>query len=150
MRRWWPLLPLLCAAMTCETVPPDVEIKTGMTQEEMDEEPTWHAMKAAILSDVRIWRELNKRLQDGKKLCSGIVWVEGQPTCAKDQELLEIYPLRHDAQDQNYRVEEMAYLCPLEMVYFYRYVGGPRKLDVWLGPYKIVRRRIKPEEEPPR
>ena len=44
-----------------------------------------------------------------------------------------------------YRIDETAYLCRKEGVYYYHYQGGPRKLDVWMGPYKIDRRRVKPD-----
>jgi hypothetical protein len=57
-----------------------------------------------------------------------------------------VYPLKSDLADQVHRVDESAYYCRSEGVYHYHYVGGPQKLDVWLGPFKLVRRRLKPDE----
>lgn len=140
-----PALFILSAAMSCDPVPPDVTIKTGMSQEELDAEPGFHQTKAALITDVRIWRELTTRLDEGKKICEGIIFVDKEPCCARDQELLEVYVLKNDLPDQAYRVDEAVYFCRLEGTYYYHYMGGPRKLDVWMGPYKLVRRRVRPD-----
>jgi hypothetical protein len=141
-----PALLALGAAISCDLTPTDAEIRTGMTLEELNSPPSSHQVKAAIITDVRIWRQLDLRLDEGKKICEGIVFVEGEPTCARDQELLEVYVLKSDLPDQAYRVDEAAYFCRLEGIYHYHYVGGPKKLDVWLGPYKLVRRAVRPDE----
>ena len=140
-----PALFILSAAMSCDPQPSHAQITIGMSQEELDAEPGFHQMKAALITDVRVWRELTKRLDEGKKICEGIVFVDNEPCCARDQALLEIYILRNDLPDQAYRVDESVYFCNLEGTYYYHYRGGPRKLDVWLGPYKLVRRRVRPD-----
>jgi hypothetical protein len=33
-------------------------------------------------------------------------------------------------------------------VYYYHYKGGPKKIDGWMGPYKIERKRVKPDDAP--
>ena len=57
-----------------------------------------------------------------------------KPVCVACQEEMEVYSLKKDLADQPYRVEETAYYCRKESQYFYHYVGGRKKLDVWLGP----------------
>jgi hypothetical protein len=140
-----PLLFAVCSASTCDGRPSDSAMRTHMSDEEMNAPASYHQVKAAILTDVRVWRELDKRLPEGRKVCAGIVMVDGEATCANDQELLEVYPLKNDLADQVHRVDESAYFCRKEGVYHYHYVGGPQKLDVWLGPYKLVRRTVKPD-----
>ena len=43
--------------------------------------------------------------------------------------------------------DETAYLCRKEGLYYYHYQGGPKKLDMWMGPYRIDRKRVKPDEK---
>lgn len=135
MRRWTAVLLL---AGGCNLRPPDHEIR-GFTKEELEAGPTYHSMKGAILNDVRRWRQLELKLDEGLPECPWIVRSEGIPKCAKDQEELVHFPLREDLPDQPYRVDEEAYYCPLESVYVYHYVGGPRKRNCWMGPFKIHR-----------
>ena len=127
--------------------PDDAQLRTGMTQEEMDAAPGHNEMKAAIVSDVRKWRMLDQRLEEGRAACPYIVWKEKVPVCVACQEDMEVYSLKKDLSDQPYRVEETAYYCRKESQYLYHYVGGKKKLDVWLGPNSIERKRVKPEKD---
>lgn len=137
----------LAAACHWNVRPDDVELRTGMTQEEMDAAPGHHEMKAALISDVRKWRMLDQRLDEGRAACPGITWRERVPVCASCKEDMEVYSLKKDLADQPYRVEETAYYCRKESQYYYRYVGGRKKIDVWLGPNAIERKRVKPDKE---
>ena len=92
-----------------------------------------------IVSDVRRERFLNRHLDEGTPTCSGLNYSGGKMLCAADQTEVSVVEIRRDLLDQPYRVDETAYFCPKEGVYFYHYEGGPRKLDVWLGPYRIDR-----------
>jgi len=140
----------LCnTAGMCNTMPPDSVLHAELTPEELEAAPGYHQMKAAILSDVRKWRELDRRVEaEGvREVPRCLKFVEGIPTCLTDQTQFEIYRLKEDLRDQPYRVDETAYLCRKEGMYYYNYKGGPRKLDVWMGPYRIDRKRVKPDEK---
>ena len=132
-------------AGTCGQLPPDSVIRADISPEELDREPGYNQMKAAILSDVRIWRELDKKLDvEGQhEVPVSVLFTEGVPTCAVDKASFEVYKLKDDLIDQPYRVDETAYLCRKEGVYYYHYQGGPRRLNVWMGPYRIERKRVK-------
>jgi hypothetical protein len=136
---------LALAACDMNIRPDDAELRTGMTQEEMDAAPGHHEMKAAILADVRKWRMLERRLEEGRAFCPDIVYKEKAPHCKVCEELMEVYSLKKDLADQPYRVEETAFYCRKESKYFYHYLGGRKKMDVWLGPYAIERKRVKPD-----
>ena len=136
----------LCGMGTCNPTPPDSELRAGITQEELEAAPGYHQMKGALLSDVRVWRELHKHLDEGAKACAGLDYDDaGNPICVTDLKPFEVYALKIDAPDQVHRVEESAYYCREEGIYYYHYVGGPRRQNLWLGPYKIDRKRVKPE-----
>lgn len=125
----------------CDPAPPDVKIRTGMDPEELNELPSFHQVKAAIVHDVRRDRMLQLKLSDGRpERPPGIVDEDDALLCAADRSPLEVYSIRSDPQDQPYRVDEWAVFCRHEFTYFYRYVGGPKRLDVWLGPFKLERR----------
>ena len=142
----------LCAAVNtaaqCNTLPPDSVMRADITTEELNAGPSSHQMKGAILNDVRIWRELEKKLEtDGyKEYPRAINNVSGIPTCIFDQTEYEIFALRSDLADQPYRLEETAYYCRKESIYFYHYQGGPKKLNLWMGPYRIERKRVKTDD----
>ena len=137
-------------AGTCDITPPDSVLRAEISPEELEASPGYNHMKAAIISDVRIWRELNKKLEtEGQPTVPRYYkLVAGVATCSIDDTAFEIYKIKDDLQDQPYRVDETAYLCRKEGVYYYHYQGGPRKLDVWLGPYRIERKRAKSEDDP--
>lgn len=153
MRKSYVLLAAACALCnvgnTCATMPPDSVLHAELTPEELEAQPGYHQMKAAILSDVRVWRELDRKVEaDGiREVPRALKYVEGVPTCLTDDTRFEIYRLKEDLRDQPYRVDETAYLCRKEGMYYYHYQGGPRKLDVWMGPYRIDRKRVKPDEK---
>jgi hypothetical protein len=136
-------------AGTCNPTPPDSVLRAEITPEELEAAPGYHQMKGALLNDIRIWRELDKKVADEGKREVPVAYtiVQGIPICGTDQTEFEVYRLKEDLIDQPYRVDETAYLCRKEKVYYYHYVGGPRKLDVWMGPYRLDRKRIKPDEK---
>lgn len=142
----------LCAAVNtaaqCSSLPPDSVMRADITPEELNAAPSSHQMKGAILNDVRIWRELEKKLEtDGyKQYPKAINNASGIPTCIYDQTEYEIFVLRSDLADQPYRLEETAYYCRKESIYFYHYQGGPKKLNLWMGPYRIERKRAKTDD----
>jgi hypothetical protein len=152
MRKYFVLL-AACAvsntAATCNTMPPDSVLHADLTPEELEAAPGYHQMKAALLSDVRQWRELDRKVEmDGQhEVPRALKFVEGVPTCLTDETKYEIYRLKEDIRDQPYRVDETAYLCRKEGLYYYHYEGGPHKLDLWMGPYRIERKRVKPDEQ---
>ncbi len=137
---------LVLALAACDPTPPDYELRFGLTKEEIEAAPSYHQMKGALLNDVRIWRELEKKLDEGKPSCAGILYENDLTLCANDRTELEFYILSPDLPDRLYRVEETAYYCRKEGIYYYHYVGGPRRLNVWLGPYSLKRERPKVEE----
>jgi len=144
---WIAALALINVAGNCNAMPPDHELRSGLSKAEMEEGPSHFRMKGALLNDVRIWRGLDKRLDEGRPACAAIVTEKGIPICAADKTEIEIFTLREDLMDQPYRVKETVYFCRKEDVYHYRYTGGPRRLDVWLGPYKIERKSPKVSDE---
>ena len=134
----------LCStAGTCDMRPPDSVVHADISPEELNAAPGYHQMKGALLNDVRLWRELDRKVEaEGRReVPVSVTFVAGIPTCAVDKTEFEIYRLKEDLLDQPYRVDETAYLCRKEGVYYYHYQGGPRKLDVWMGPYRIDRKR---------
>lgn len=135
------------ALAACDLRPNDAELRTGMTEEELNAPPGYHEMKAAILNDVRKWRMLEHRLEEGRPAVSAIQWVEKAPTCVRDKEEMEVYSLRHDLPDQPYRVEETAYFCRKEGFYYYHYFGGRKKTDTWMGPFQLDRKRVRPDKD---
>lgn len=147
MRRGAAVLALLASGCIINLRPNDAELRTGMSQAEMDAAPGHHETRAAIISDVRKWRMLTERLEEGRATCAAITWREKKvPVCAKCQEDMEAYTIREDIPETSYRVDETAFYCRKESQYYYHYVGGKKRLDVWLGPYALERKRVKPEE----
>lgn len=130
-------------ASTCATMPPDSVLRADITPEELEKEPGYNQMKGALISDVRVWRELDKKVatEGVHEVPVSVIFTEGMATCAIDKTGFEVYKLRNDLIDQPYGIVETAYLCRKEGVYYYHYQGGPRKLDVWLGPFRIERKR---------
>ena len=134
-------------AGTCDLTPPDSVLRAEITPEELEAAPGYNQMKGALLNDIRVWRELDKKVaaEGRREVPTSLTLLSGVATCGLDQTEFEVYRLKEDLQDQPYRIDETAYLCRKESVYYYHYQGGPRKLDVWMGPYKIDRRRVKPD-----
>ena len=153
MRKSFVLL-LACAvcntASTCNLTPEDSVIRVEMSKEELEAAPSYHQMKAAILYDVRVQRELESKVSSPeaqREPPRAIMWVKGLPICSQDQTEYEIYRLKEGLLDQAYRIDETAYLCRKESVYYYNYKGGPKRLNVWLGPNRIDRRRPKTDND---
>jgi hypothetical protein len=132
----------------CQTMPPDSVIHAELTPEELAEQPGYHQMKGAILNDVRKWRNLDIRVaEEGRKdPPKSIKYPNGIATCEYDDKEFEIFSLKSDLADQPYRVEETAFYCRKENLYYYHYQGGPKRIDLWLGPYHIERKRPKADE----
>ena len=74
----------------------DAELRTGMTEEELNAPPGYHEMKGAILNDVRKWRMLDHRLEEGRPALGAIEWIEKAPHCTRDKEPMEVYNLRRE------------------------------------------------------
>jgi hypothetical protein len=146
LRRAWAALALLGSGCVMNLRPNDAELRTGMSQAEMDAAPGHHETRAAIINDVRKWRMLSHRLEEGRAGCAAITWREKTPVCAKCMEDMEAYTVREDQPETSYRVDETVFYCRKESQYYYHYVGGKKRLDVWLGPYALERKRVKPEE----
>ena len=140
MIRWLPLLCLLLPGAHCAQWRTDAE-RFGLTEEELNAKPSYHRMKGAILNDVRKWRRLADHLDEGRPSCPTVIERKGVMTCARDESPLEIYTLGSALPDEPYRVAETAFYCKQESVYYYHYVGGRYRRNVWFGPYKLVRRR---------
>lgn len=134
----WAVVLLVLSGCAFDLRPPEESLR-GFTREELEAGPTDRQMHAAILNDVRRWRGLEHHLDDGVPACSAFKPDGVRTICVADETEISIFQLRSDLQDQPYRVDETAYYCSKEGVYYYHYVGGPRRLDVWLGPYKIDR-----------
>ena len=134
---------LLAACAGCNAIPPDSVLHADLTPEELNEGPTYHRMKGALLNDVRIWRQLDKIVDtEGRKEVPVVIkFNAGTAVCSNDEKEFEVYRLKEDLLDQPYRVEETAYLCRQDKSYYYHYQGGPKRLNVWLGPYRIERSR---------
>jgi hypothetical protein len=146
MRRLSAVLAASLAA--CDPTPPDVTLRTGMTVKEYNEPPSPHRVKAAILQDVRRDRMLHLQLEKGSRQSpASILHVNAETVCAADKSPLEYYSLKSDPPDQPHRVDESAFFCREEFVYYYHYVGGARRLDVWMGPFKLDRKFPKLEGE---
>jgi hypothetical protein len=136
MRSW---VVLVLAVGGCGDIIASDETARGWSKTELEAGPSDKQLHAAILSDVRRWRVLEQRLDEGQPTCTAWKAEREKTLCVADQAEMTIFNLRTDLQDQPYRVEESAYYCPKESVYYYHYAGGPRRLDVWLGPFKIDR-----------
>lgn len=121
--------------------PPDHEIRYGLTEQDLKEGPSAHQMMGALLRDVRVWRELDKRLGEGRPSCPGIVFEGHRALCANDREEMELYVFPERDPGAYYRVQESAFYCRKEGIYYYHYVGGPRNLNVWMGPFPLKRDR---------
>lgn len=137
MKRWWILLGMV-AGCNFDLSPSDEAIR-GWSRAELEAGPSDIQMHAAILNDVRRWRQLDQHLGEGVATCDAYHYAEGKLRCSGDQSEMTSFELKSEPQDQPNRIEETALYCPKESVYYYHYVGGPRKFDLWLGPYKIDR-----------
>lgn len=132
------LLVLALGGCTINLVPPEESLR-GFDRETLEAGPSDIGLHAAILSDVRRERFLDRHLDEGTSTCGGFRYEGAKPVCVADESDMVHFELRKDPQDRAYRVDETAYLCRKESVYYYHYEGGPRKLDVWLGPFRIDR-----------
>jgi hypothetical protein len=136
MRTW---VVLFLALGGCfDLVPPEEELR-GFKRDEIEAGPSDKGWHAAILSDVRRERMLDRHLDEGVATCSAFKYEGAKTLCAADEAAVMIFDFTKGPQDHPYRVDEKAYFCPKESVYYYHYIGGPRKLDIWLGPYRINR-----------
>ena len=88
-------------------------------------------IKFSILMDVRVRRELNLHLDQGRKepVAPGFGVLSPHE--------LVTYELRCDAKVLPDGVTETALYSSSAKQYFYHYVGGPRNLDVWMGPFPL-------------
>ena len=128
-----PLVLLLSGCLLVELLPEPPEHHGSAS----GEGPSDFQLHAAILSDVRRELLFEQHLQEGRPTCAGVRIAVDKAICPVDGSEMTILNLREDLQYEANRSKETAYFCPKESIYYYRYEGGPRKVDVWLGPYKI-------------
>ena len=145
MIRWFPLLFLILPAATCVHWRTDAD-RFGLTEEELKAPPSTYRIKGAVLNDVRKWRRLTEKLDEGRAVCPMVIQRDGRSTCARDETAFEVHSLSAELPDEPYRVTETAYYCREEGVYYYHYVGGRYRHNVWFGPYNLVRKRPNVED----
>ena len=110
----------------------------GLQDEDPNAPPTQNEIRGRVINDAVNWRRLRDHLDEAKADCLAVKTGEKGPSCAADGETFEVVHFPGDPPDKPYRVEETAYYCPKESVYYYHYVGGRDRLDVWLGPNKVT------------
>ena len=145
MIRWYPLLFLVLPAATCVHWRSDAE-RFGLTDDELNAPVPSSRLRGAILNDVIIWRGLREKLDEGRPECPMVIVRNGFMTCARDETTFEVFSLRSELPDEPYRVVETAFYCRAESVYYYHYVGGRYRRDVWFGPFKLERKRPQVED----
>lgn len=115
----------------------------GLTHDDLTAPPSDHEIRARLTAEVRD-NLLRERLDEGKTTVTGIKWVQGLPTCSKDELKIRIYPLRADQPDRQHPVEETVYYCAEDTLFWYHYSGGYPARDVWMGPFAArIRKGIK-------
>ena len=117
----------------------------GFTPKVLKEPPTSYRMTGAVLDDVRNRRQLEEHLDEGRPTCDAIIYRDNNPTCAKDETTFEEYPFPNKAPFDPHPIEERAFYCRQESVYYYNYKGGPYRRDLWFGPYTLKRTRPDPD-----
>ena len=113
----------------------------GFTPKELEEPPSSYRLTGAVLDDVRNRRRLLEHLVEGRPNCDAIFYRNNKATCAKDESTLEVYPFPNKDPFSPHQVEETAYYCLQENLYYYNYKGGPYRLNVWFGPNRLERTR---------
>ena len=137
---------LLLLPMGCMKWRDDHEKESfGVQDDDPSAPPKATEIRARVIFDVRKGRMLREHLEEGTAECREVVLKGEWPSCKKDQEKFEGVYFPGDSPDAPYRVEETAYYCPKESVYYYHFSGGKERLDVWLGPYKVTWNRPKAE-----
>lgn len=109
----------------------------GLQDDDPDAPPTPNEIRARVINDAVNWRKLRDHLGEGKADCPAVLGTPEGAKCSADQEPFEVVHFPGDAPDRPNRIEETAYYCPKEGVYYYHYMGGRDRLDVWLGPCKV-------------
>ncbi len=137
---------LAAALASCRSMPEEHEIR-GYSREELEAPPSYSQMMGAFLYDVRVNRELDKRLGEGSPVCAGIYFDGGIARCVNDREEMEFYVFPDKMEDPLHRVEESIHYCRKDGIYYYHYVGGPKNLNVWLGPFRLRRDPRKLDEQ---
>jgi len=114
----------------CEVAPVDGKPDHPVPSKD---ELSYLQIKGAILRDARLRRKLNHHLDEGRR----------EPVAAVSPEFpieqLETIVLRNDPKEQRDGVSETALYSPSTETYLYHYVGGPKSLDVWMGPFPLAR-----------
>ena len=121
------------------SMPPYWEMR-DRSRTELEAAPLDSEFKAAIISDVRIWRELRKDLARGLPQCKGLTYSQsGLALCRNDKSEFTIFHFPQANPDLPGRIEETAYFCRKEGTYFYKHTSGQTRREVWLGPFRINR-----------
>lgn len=122
--------------------------------EEDSEEFKTHELQARIRTDI-LWREFDRRLDQGSPSPRDLDVTTNPPTCKLHQKPVAVLILSQDVPERHDRGERMAYYCrrpgviPEQGVYWYRRVYAERNQDVYFGPAEI--RKLKeqgPQEVP--
>ena len=131
---------VLLALAACDIRPTYWEAR-DINRADMEGDPLDNEFKAAILTDVRVRRQLRLNLDRGKPQCRALTYGEsGVAVCRNDETEFTIFSFPQPDPDLPSRIQETAYFCREEGVYYYRYVGGSTRRDVWLGPFRIDRK----------
>jgi len=128
----------LVALSSCMNWKDNHEMDSFGGKEELEGPPTPNEIRARVINDAVNWRKLREHLEEGKADCPAVKMGAEGAECAADGEELEFIAFPGDPPDKPNRVEETAYYCSKESVYYYRYVGGRDRRDVWLGPCKVT------------
>lgn len=140
------LLILLAALASCDTMPEDKTIRfPWISDEDLKAPPTPRHITAAIINDVRNYRVLRARLDEGAPACPMVVIQGEEALCAKDGSkfMVCVFP---EGVEGPAAIRETAFYCNEEQHYYYNYHGGPRKRNVWLGPFRLKREPVRPDE----
>ena len=134
------LTTLLTMLTACDITPSYWEAR-GISRDEMEGDPLDNEIKAAILTDVRVRRQLRLNLNQGKTQCRDLTYSEsGVAICRREEDPFTIFAFPQPDPDLPGRIQETVYFCREDGYYYYHYVGGATRRDVWMGPYVIDRK----------
>ena len=108
---------------------------------DLEGEPLDNEIKAAIMTDVRVRRQLRMYLNQGVPNCRALAYSEsGTAMCKKDDIPFTIFAFPQPTPDLPGRIQESVYFCREEGIYYYRNVGGATRRDLWMGPFRIEKK----------
>ncbi|MBI4564343.1 MAG: hypothetical protein HY716_06590 [Planctomycetes bacterium] len=132
-------VPALVSA--CDHVMTDPHLESfGQTEEDLNAPPNKSEIRARLTADVRQYRLLQYRLDEGRReMPPEIRFDEHHVNArrAKDDVPLWRVPLRADSPERLSAVEETIYYDDEAKLYYYHYRGGDPYRDVWFGPLQL-------------